>query len=319
MKEPGLGLAICKRLVSLMGGEISINSELGLGSTFEFTVKLDKADVSHNGDDFPQELQNQLPSANTRILLAEDNPANQMVIKSILEFADLQVDVVANGYEAIEAVRNLPYDIVLMDISMPEMDGMTATQEIRKLPGDERNIAIVALTAHTLNGDKERFIDAGMNDYLSKPIDRLATLNCIARWTAKTVKENKQEIVLNNEDDSDNAYVCENVLQQLVRDTSAEIVPELMLLYIEDSKARMELIKEAIDKQDISTLEFETHTIGSSAIAHGNSKLHDLARNIEHLCQQQQAQQAFTQAGTMITVAEESFRLLALRAEQGFG
>ena len=313
----GLGLAICKRLVTLMQGEIKVSSKLNEGSTFEFTVHLETAQA----DDSREELTQQLPLPNTRILLAEDNPANQMVIKSILEFANLQVDIAADGYEALEAVRSLPYDIVLMDISMPEMDGMTATKAIRKLSSAARNIPIIALTAHTLNGDKERFIEAGMNDYLSKPINRAATLNCIARWTDNLVKQ--QDIIKpaatdKKSQESDAAYVDEAVLQQLVRDTSAEIVPELMLLYIEDSRERMALIDEAITKQDFNTLEFEAHTIGSSAVAHGNAKLHAQARHVEHLCQQNKQQPAIEQARALSEIAAESFRLLALRAQQGF-
>lgn len=318
----GLGLAICKRLVTLMDGEIKVSSKLNQGSTFEFTVHLQLVKVSDDDQVTLIEQQTQqLPQPNTRILLAEDNSANQMVIKSILEFASLQVDVVANGYEAIEAVTTLPYDIVLMDISMPEMDGMTATKEIRKLNSNVKNIPIIALTAHTLSGDKERFIAAGMNDYLSKPINRTATLTCIAHWTKDLVKpeENIESITdQKNIQINEPSYVDEQVLLQLVCDTSAEIVPELIMMYIEDSQTRMVLFNNAINKQDFATLEFEAHTIGSSAVAHGNAKLHALARDVEHLCQQKNNPLAIEQALQLSEIAEQSFRLLALRAQQGF-
>ena len=314
----GLGLAICKRLVTLMGGKIQVSSTIGQGSTFEFTVQLAIANDMQLQQQ-PTKPQ-QLPSSSTRILLAEDNRANQMVISSILEFANLKIDVVDNGFKAVEAVQQQHYDIVLMDISMPGMDGMTATQTIRKLDGDVANIPIIALTAHTLNGDKERFLEAGMNDYLSKPIDRAATLSCIAHWTEKSINQmtNISEIKAAPKIDNEPPHVDEAVLQQLVQDTSPEIVPELIELYIEDSKIRMNLINEAISKHDFATLEFEAHTIGSSAIAHGNAKLHAFARKLEHLCQQNHYQQASKQAVTLIKIAEESFDLLAERANQGF-
>ncbi|WP_372880100.1 PAS domain S-box protein [Psychromonas sp.] len=319
----GLGLAICKRLVSLMNGNISVSSQLGEGSTFAFTIELQMAQEDDSPAVLAVEQTEHIPLANTRILLAEDNPANQMVIKSILEFAKLQVDVVGNGCEALEVLQDRPYDLVLMDISMPEMDGMTATREIRKLSGAVRNIPIIALTAHHLNGDKERFIAAGMNDYLSKPIDRSATLSCIARWTpdSQTSQKNNRDRCAADEKtslDDGGYFVDEQVLQQLVRDTNAEIVPELISLYIEDSQARVVLINKAITKQDVNTLEFEAHTLGSSAVAHGNDKLHKLMRSVEHLCQQNNQPQALEQAQQIATVAKESFRLLAQRAEQGF-
>jgi PAS domain S-box-containing protein len=323
----GLGLAICKRLVSLMQGEITFSSKPNIGSTFEFTILLQPANENEINKDLSRKEIQQAPLSSTRVLLAEDNPANQMVIKSILEFANLQVDLVSNGYEAIEAVKTLPYDIVLMDISMPEMDGMEATKAIRALSGKVANIPIIALTAHSLSGDRANFIAAGMDDYLSKPIDRTATLSCISHWTMSK-KDNMSvsdthgitsETDLVTDTETDNCpLVNEQVLQQLVNDTSAEIVPELLILYIEDSEKRVEIIKHAIIDEDFEILEFEAHTIGSSAIAHGNSKLHELARITEKHCKQQQQAQALNQAKALTAIAVDSFSQLGLRAKQGF-
>ncbi len=319
----GLGLAICKRLVTLMHGGISCQSQPGKGSIFTFNIELELAQE----DDCDTEITiidpDSLPSANTRILLAEDNPANQMVIKNILEYAGLQVDIVGNGREAVETIRNLPYDIVLMDISMPEMDGMTATREIRSLPGAVAHIPIIALTAHALSGDRECFLEAGMNDYLSKPIDRNATLYCIARWVdgkidnpSQTQPDNPQ--VEQTSAELSDEYVSESVLQQLVRDTDADIVAELLTLYIADAQERMTLIDGSQAQNDIKVLEFESHTLGSSAAAHGNIKLHKLARSIERLCQSNRNKQAFELTADLVAVAEESFRLLEKRIEKGF-
>jgi CheY-like chemotaxis protein len=184
----GLGLVICKRLVSLMEGHIGVDSTLGKGSTFSFEVKLGKAENKDAVDRLMidgQESPLTLPDSNTRILLAEDNVINQKVIKGLLKAKGMFVDIVSNGEEALAAVASLPYDIVLMDVSMPEMDGMTSTKKIRQLSGAVGKIPIVALTAHTLSGDRERILASGMDDYLEKPIDIVATLTCIARWTAK--------------------------------------------------------------------------------------------------------------------------------------
>jgi len=307
----GLGLAICERLVSLMHGSIGVISEPGNGSTFSFDVPLEPATEQECGSEPKADGPRLRPDAGTRLLLAEDNPANQMVIKRILECASLQVDCVADGREAVEAVSRLPYDMVLMDISMPEMDGMTATREIRKLSGPEGRIPIVALTAHALVGDKERFLDAGMDDYLTKPINRAATLNCIARWTGKSEPApgptiEPAEIPAN----SDNGYVDVQVLRQLAEDTAPELVPELLTLYIGDTRKRVEEIQHAMTEHDIETLEFEAHTLGSSAAAHGNPRLHALARKVERLCQDGSNEQALAEAASLPPVATESFRLL---------
>lgn len=321
----GLGLAISKHLVSLMNGYIGLSSEPGNGSTFAFSIQLEHAE--EKDCDIKQELDTPqfFPDNNIRILLAEDNPANQMVIKNILEFADLQVDIVANGREAVEAVRSLPYDIVLMDISMPEMDGMSATKEIRQLSNERSNVPIIALTAHALVGDKKRFLESGMNDYLSKPIDRNATLHCIAKWTNQNIEKvhNHEKgietlIVKATKYSADNNYVDEKVLEQLANDTSPDIVPDLISLYISDANKRVQLIEEAIVNKDEKTLEFEAHTIGSSSAAHGNEKLHKIARKIERLCQEKNFKQAIIDAEAITEIASESFHQLELYMDKSF-
>jgi signal transduction histidine kinase/DNA-binding response OmpR family regulator len=317
----GLGLAICKRLVNLMQGEISFKSQPGKGSVFNFTIKLELAAEKdcETGITIINPNQ-QKPDPKIRILLAEDNPANQLVTRNILEISGLQVDIVGNGREAVDAVQNLPYDIVLMDVSMPEMDGIEATREIRQSSGTAADIPIVALTAHSLAGDRERFLEAGMNDYLSKPIDRNALLNSISYWSKATTEQPPLAVApkIANEETSKIDYVDESVLQQLVTDTDAEIMPELLTLYIADSEVRVGLINKAIVDEDFKVLEFESHTLGSSAAAHGNIQLHQVARKIEDLCHGSDQPAILEQAAKISPIAKESFRLLALRAEKGF-
>jgi CheY-like chemotaxis protein len=117
-----------------------------------------------------------------RILLAEDSKANQLVAVALLRKAGYFVDAVANGQEAVEAVASRPYALILMDVQMPEMDGLAATARIRALPGAVAGIPIVAMTANALKGDRERCLAAAMNDYISKPINRTELLNTVARW-----------------------------------------------------------------------------------------------------------------------------------------
>jgi len=324
-KGTGLGLAICSRLIHLMQGDISVHSELGIGTIFKFNIMLEALDkYNHSMEGLSKQVQ-QLPDANTRILLAEDNLANQLVMKKILEHSGLNVDIVANGQEAVDAIRTLPYDIILMDISMPIMDGMTATRNIRELDGIVSKIPIIALTAHALSGDRKHFLDVGMNDYLSKPINRDLLLKCIVRWTKFQEDQQTQIESITSQIDSSTTRVevnsdliDESILQQLVHDTDAEIVPELIKFYIEDAKKRIDLIKDAVANNSFKTLEFECHTLSSSAAAHGNLKLHQLAKATETYCQKKKYELALSSAVKLIDTADKSFELLEQRADKGF-
>jgi len=301
----GLGLAICKRLLSLMGGEISVTSEENIGSIFTFTADLKLATEADCINIAKTEDTSLTPATDIRILLAEDNPANQTVIKSILNFAGLKVDIASTGVEAIEAVKQRPYDIVLMDISMPIMDGITATKKIRALDSPTNEIPIVALTAHALTGDKECYIDAGMNDYLQKPIDRNATLHCIAKWTRCS---DPQRVKLRKTDNY--SHIETSLINSLIFDTSLECAESLIELYIDDAKCRIRQISKALENTDIPLLITAIHILANSASLHGTPKLCALAREIEHFIQQGQQEQAFSVTRKLNNVAELSFQQL---------
>ncbi|MGY8719513.1 MAG: response regulator [Verrucomicrobiia bacterium] len=123
-------------------------------------------------------------SAATRVLVVEDNPTNQLIISTMLKKKGYRVELAANGREAIRALRDLPFDIVLMDVQMPVMDGIEATRRVRELAGPVANIPIIGVTAHALKGDRERFIAAGMNDYIEKPIRPNGMFDKIEHWIA---------------------------------------------------------------------------------------------------------------------------------------
>jgi two-component system, sensor histidine kinase len=174
----GLGLAISADLIRAMGGSRTVSSELGKGSVFGFVVpllidrgKLDEA-PSANGTADTQLADMLMPASSTSsltVLLAEDTPTNQVLVRHALGKRGHQVVVAGDGRTAVELAQNRQFDVILMDLQMPDMDGFEATATIRRLPG--RQPPIIALTAHTMIGDRDRCLSAGMQDYLSKPID----------------------------------------------------------------------------------------------------------------------------------------------------
>ena len=182
----GLGLAICKQLCVQMGGEIGVYSSPGQGSRFWFTIRLATARGRKAEAEAGAEAESmQSVRKGLRILLAEDNHVNQKVVTAMLIGGGHAVDVVGNGIEAVEAVCARAYDVVLMDIRMPEMDGIMATRRIRELDGEQARIPIIALTANAMKGDREKYLNAGMTDYMSKPINPQNLLATIARSTGQ--------------------------------------------------------------------------------------------------------------------------------------
>lgn len=167
----GLGLVICKKLVELMGGKISVRSKQGQGSTFTFSIQAKPvselpAEVAYRSDAQQDELSSIKPM---KILLAEDNAVNQMVAKGFLQKLGYKADVANNGQEVIQAIQQKDYDLIFMDMMMPEMDGLEATRIICSLYPPQQRPWIIAMTANALEEHKQQCLQAGMNDFLTKP------------------------------------------------------------------------------------------------------------------------------------------------------
>ncbi|GAB6841265.1 signal transduction histidine kinase/DNA-binding response OmpR family regulator [Methylorubrum rhodinum] len=182
----GLGLAICRDLVTLMGGSIGVESREGVGSTFWFTLSLPLAPPRAEAAPAPERPATPAPAKRgARLLLAEDVILNQELARAVLEAQDYRVDIVGDGAEAIAAVQSQgddPYALVLMDVQMPGMDGLTATRRIRALPGPAARVPIVAMTANVLDQQIRELIEAGMDDHVGKPFKRAHLYAVVERW-----------------------------------------------------------------------------------------------------------------------------------------
>jgi hypothetical protein len=199
----GLGLVISKEFIKLMGGDIKVESKVGMGSKFTFTVKLKTQldsvpenvvmetpmpqEVFEEEDKKPKTGEHKFEnSQKKKILLVEDNPISQNLEMKILREVGYDVDAVSNGYDAIEAVKTGIFDVVLMDVEMTDMDGVTATRKIRELPGVNSKIPVIAVTAHSSMKDREKCLAAGMDDYIAKPINIHFLKLTIDQWLNST-------------------------------------------------------------------------------------------------------------------------------------
>lgn len=179
-----MGLTISKQMVRLMGGNMNVESEEGVGTTFYFCVTLGKEAPPH--DDEVAAESHTAPTLPRRILVAEDDETTAFCIRRLLEKSGHMVTMALNGQEALEIHEARNFDLILMDVSMPIMDGIEACQRIRgSRNSHKRDIPIIALTAYAMAGDKEKFLAAGMSRYLTKPVTRESLIRTIDKTLAE--------------------------------------------------------------------------------------------------------------------------------------
>jgi signal transduction histidine kinase/CheY-like chemotaxis protein len=176
----GLGLAISSRLARIMNGKITIESRPGVGSRFGFSMQLDRTSSQNDVNDL-RPGKTDVPVAQLRVLLAEDNAVNQTLALAILAKFGIKAELARNGYEALQAVSVREFDVVLMDVQMPELDGLDATRSIRALPSTVAQPWIIALTANAFEQDRQLCMAAGMDDFVAKPFKQEALRDALMR------------------------------------------------------------------------------------------------------------------------------------------
>ena len=243
----GLGLAISKQLVEMMGGNIRVESAEGKGSVFSFTTKCKAGEKPVTN----QKIDNHPNAHLLRILLVEDDKINQLVMSKMLAKMGHSFDIANNGLEAVELFQQTDFDLILMDIQMPVMDGINATKRIREIEGLNSHIPIIAVTAFALKGDRERFLESGIDEYIAKPIKQDMLVDLID----KVIADNKR----NQFSANDKAYINENgelVFKQIQARAIEEMLPQ-----IEHIKIYINQLKNVTGVNDVIMIEQIAHKI----------------------------------------------------------
>ncbi len=293
----GLGLTICKTLVGLMGGKIWVESKVGEGSTFYFTMlvmetkedpsanstarKEEKKPVSTTNSNISAKLSEEFPA---KILLAEDNDINRLLAGKLFERLGYQIHAVANGKEAFDLLKLESFDIVFMDVQMPEWDGLEATRNIRKENLASGQPVIISMTAFAGQDDKEACREAGMDDYISKPITLDDIENVLRKWVGKHSPGMKNTTQVSGAKGIPDALVDQSSIQRLMdigKQTDPGFLQQVLDMFMKQAPADIDEIKKALDAGDFTTLWKMAHKLKGTSLNIGALRLSAVCREIE--------------------------------------
>jgi PAS domain S-box-containing protein len=266
----GLGLAIVKQLVENQGGSVKVVSEINEGSTFSFVLSFNKS--SEKASEETIFIQPTIDTKNIKVLVVEDIPINQLLMKTILDDFGFQRDIAANGKIAIQMLEEKQYDIILMDLQMPEMNGFEATEYIRNTL--KSSIPIIALTADVTTVDVEKCREAGMNDYMSKPLDERILYTKIMEFVKHPPTFNFQVEAMDKENDKLDFIINLSYLTAHTK-SNPKMMQEIILAFLEQTPTLILLIKKSMLEKDWITLNAAVHKMIPSFSIVGMDKTYE--------------------------------------------
>jgi PAS domain S-box-containing protein len=280
----GLGLTIVKQLVELQRGSIHVKSQEGLGSSFTFSIPYElgsSANIKGHISKASPSLKKTLKDLS--VLLVEDNDVNRLYASSILKIWDCKIDTAENGYVAVEKIKNEDYDIVLMDIQMPVMDGFEATKAVRSLDSPKKNIPIIALTANATRASIEQCLANGMNDCLSKPFTPEELYNMLTRFKDNDASKNKNHKEINSEPKSiDLSYL------RSMSNNNQKFIDEMLIAFLESIPKSIQAIKTSLKKKSWLDVAREVHKLKPSLTLMGIHTAKEQALILEDLAKSKQ-------------------------------
>lgn len=298
----GLGLSICRHLADLMGGELLVKSESGHGSTFQFSVTLPLITGRESASEgtataATAATETEISLEGLRVLVVEDQEINQMVACGMLENWGIETAVAASGHEALKVLEEETFDLVLMDIRMPGMSGLTATRRIRQHHRWQQ-LPVIAMTAEAMSGDREESLAAGMNDHIPKPIDPQQLHHTLVRWGLRKNREHHEAMLATGTP----AEPMEDVKVHLPESLPGINVKEGLERFLGDQEVFLQILehvyehrckeisalRQAIHEEDLANIRFLVHRIKGMAGNISAYRLHETAQGIEQLLSENQ-------------------------------